>query len=105
VESMPVASVTIAKLKPDTSIDEIRNIFDENVILAIKGEKGFIGGFLLISEDKVDSIVCVLYESRADAEVIQKSGLYRKQVAKSAVFIAKIEDRKIYDVNSEITIK
>jgi len=105
VESMPVASVTVAKLKPDASIDEARKVFDENVIPAIKGEKGFIGGFLLVSEDKVDSIALVLYESRADAEAVQKSGLYRKQVAKFVAFIDKIEDRKIYDVNSEITIK
>jgi len=102
---MPVASVTVAKLKPDASIDEARKLFDENVIPAIKGEKGFMGGFLLVSEDKVDSLVLVLYESRADAEAVQKSGLYRKQVVKFTAFIDKIEDRKIYNVNSEITIK
>lgn len=102
---MPVASVTVAKLKPDAAIDEARKAFDENVIPVIKEEKGFIGAFLLVSEDKVDSIAIALWESRAEAEEVQKSGIYRKQVAKFVAFIDKIEDRKIYDVNSEITIK
>ena len=102
---MPVASVTIAKLKPDADTDEARKIFDDNVIPAIEGEKGFMGGFLLLSEDKLDSIVCVLYETRADAEAVQKSGVYRKQVVKFMEFIDKLEDRKIFDVNSNITIK
>ena len=101
---MPVGSVTVAKLKPDANIDEARKVFDDDVIPAIKGEKGFMGGFLLVSEDKLDSMVIALYETRADAEVIQKSGVYRKQVVKFTAFIDKIEDRKIYDVNSEITI-
>lgn len=79
---MPVASVTVVKLKPDASIDEARRVFDESVIPAIKEEKGFIGGFLLVSEDKVDSIALVLYESRVDTETIEKSRLYRKQEAK-----------------------
>ncbi len=102
---MPVASVTAAKLKSDASIDEARKVWDEDVIPAIKGEKGFMGGFLLVSEDKLDCIALVLYESRADAETVMKSGVYRKQVAKFVAFIDKIEDRKTFDVNSEITIK
>ncbi len=102
---MPVASVTAARLKPDASIDEARKVWDKDVIPAIKGEKGFMGGFLLVSEDKLDSIALVLYESRADAEAVMKSGVYRKQAAKFVAFIDKIEDRKTFDVNSEITIK
>ena len=35
VENMPVASVTIAKLKPDADTDEARKVFDDNVIPAI----------------------------------------------------------------------
>lgn len=101
---MPVASVTVAKLKSDANIDEARKVWDNDVIPAIKGEKGFKGGFLLVSEDKIDSIALVLYETRVDAETVQKSGVYRKQVVKFTAFIDKLEDRKIYDVNSKITI-
>ena len=102
---MPVASVTISKLKPDADIDKARKVFDEDVIPAIEGEKGFMLGFLLVSEDKLDGMVVVLYETRADAEAVQKSGVYRKQVVKFTEFIDKLEDRKIYDVNSNVTIK
>lgn len=102
---MPVASVTVAKLKPNVSIDEARKVWDENMIPAIKGEKGFMGGFLLVSEDKVDAIALVLYATRADADAVQKTGLYRKQVAKFAAFIASVQERKVYNVNSKITIK
>jgi len=102
---MPVASVTVAKLKPDVSLDEAKKVWDENMIPAIKGEKGFMGGFLLVSEDKADAIALVLYATRADADAVQKTGLYRKQVAKFAAFIASVSERKVYDVNSKITIK
>jgi len=104
VEFMTVASVTVAKLKPNVSVDEARQVWDKNMIPSIKGEKGFMGGFLLISEDKKDAIALVLYATRTDAETVQKSGLYRKQVAKFAAFIESVSERKVYDVNSEITI-
>jgi len=97
-----VASLTITKAKPDISIDEVRKVWDENVIPAIKNQKGYIGGFLLASEKRDQAISVALWESKDDAVAIQKSGLYQEQLKKFMPFIESIEDRKFYDVNSEI---
>ena len=97
-----VASLTITKAKPDISIDEVRKIYDESVAPAIKSQKGFIGGFLLISEQRDEAISVALWESKDDGEAIQKSGLYQEQLKKFVAFIESVKDRKFYDVNSEI---
>ena len=97
-----VASLTITKAKPDISIDEVRKVWDENVIPAIKSQKGFIGGFLLASEQRDEAISVALWESKDDGEAIQKSGLYQEQLKKFVAFIESVKDRKFYDVNSEI---
>ena len=97
-----VASLTITKAKPDISIDEVRKVWDENVIPAIKNQKGYIGGFLLASEKRDQAISVALWESKDDAVAIQTSGLYQEQLKKFMPFIESIEDRKFYDVNSEI---
>ena len=97
-----VGSLTITKAKPDISIDEVRKIWDENVIPAIKNQKGFIGGFLLASEQRDEAISVALWESKDEAIAIQTSGLYQEQLKKFLPFIESVEDRKFYDVNSEI---
>jgi len=99
---MAVVSMTVSKLKPDASIEEARKIWDESVIPAIKDLKGFIGGFLLVSEEQDEGITVALWETKEDAEAMQKSGLYQEQVKKFAAFIKSMESRKYYNVNSEI---
>ncbi len=97
-----VASLTITKAKPDISIDEVRKIWDENVVPSIKNQKGFIGGFLLASEQRDEAISVALWENKDEAVAIQTSGLYQEQLKKFLPFIESVEDRKFYDVNSEI---
>ena len=98
------ASLTITKAKPDISIDEVRKIWDENVTPSIKNQKGFIGSFLLASELRDEAISVALWESKEDAEAIQKSGLYQEQIKKFVAFIESVEGRKFYDINSEIVL-
>lgn len=99
---MVVVSMTTSKLKPDIDLDEARKIWDESIMPAIKDQKGFIGGFLLASEQGDEGISLALWETKEDAEAIQKSGIYQEQVRKFAVFIESIVGRKFYEVNSEI---
>ena len=101
---MAVVSMTITKLKPDISIEDARKIFDESVIPAVKGQKGFIGGWLMVSEDRDEGISLALWESKEDAENFEKGGLYQEQVKKFVAFIKSMEGRKYYDVNSEIVL-
>ena len=99
---MVVVSMTTSKLKPDIPLDEVRKIWDESIMPAVKNQKGFIGSFLLVSEQRDEGISIGIWESKEDAEAIQKSGLYQEQVKKFAAFIESIAGRKLYNVNSEI---
>ena len=99
---MVVVSMTFSKLKSDVSVEEARKIWDESVTPALKDQKGIIGSFLLVSEDQEEAISVAIWESKEDAEAIQKSGLYQEQVKKFVKFIKSMEGRKVYNVNSEI---
>lgn len=99
---MVVVSMTTIKLKPDISLDEARKLWDESVYPAVKDQKGNLGGFLLVSEQRDEGVSVGLWESKEDAEAIQKSGLYQEQIKKFAAFIESIVGRKFYNVNSEI---
>ena len=101
---MVVVSMTVTKLKPDISLEDARKIYDDSVIPAIKGEKGFIGGWLMVSEDQDEGIAVGLWESKEVALEFEKSGLYQEQVKKFAAFIKSMEGRKYYNVNSEIVL-
>jgi len=99
---MAVVSMTVSKLKPDISLEDARKIYDDSVIPALKGQKGFIGGWLMVSEDQDEGIAVAIWESKEDADAIQKSGIYQEQVKKFVAFIKSMEGRKYYNVNSEI---
>ena len=101
---MAVVSMTVTKLKDDISIEDARKIYDDSVIPAVKDQKGFIGGWLMVSEDRDEGIAVALWESKEDAVNFEKGGLYQEQVKKFVVFIKSIEGRKYYDVNSEIVL-
>ena len=58
---MAVVSMTITKLKPDISMEDARKIYDDSVIPAVKGQKGFIGGWLMVSEDQDEGIALGLW--------------------------------------------
>ena len=99
---MVVVSMTVTKLKPDISLEDARKIYDDSVIPAIKGQKGFIGGWLMVSEDSDEGIAVGLWESKEVALEFDKSDLYQEQVKKFAAFIKSMVGRKYYNVNSEI---
>jgi len=101
---MAVVSMTITKLKPDISIDDAREVYNNSVIPAVKGEKGFIGGWLMVSEDNDEGIALAVWESKEDAVAFEKGGLYQEQVKKFVTFIKSMEGRKYYNVNSEIVL-
>jgi hypothetical protein len=99
---MPMVTMTTSKLKPDIPLDEVRKLWDESVYPAIKDQKGYLGGFLLVSEQRDEGISVGIWESKEDSEAIEKSGLYQEQVKKFLVYIESIVGRKFYDVNSNI---
>ena len=99
---MEVARLTFVKLKPDVSLEETRKIWDGNVIPSAKEQKGFIGGFLLVTEQRDEAVAVTLWESKDDILAGEQSSYFQDQVKKFAAFIAAPPDTKHYDVNSEI---
>jgi len=99
---MEVARLTFVKLKPDVSLEETRKIWDGNVIPSAKEQKGFIGGFLLVTEQRDEAVAVTLWESKDDVLAGEQSSYYQDQVKKFAAFLAAPPERKHYDVNSEI---
>jgi len=99
---MVVVSMTISKLKSNISLNELRKIWDDSITPALMDQKGIIGSFLLVSEQRDEAISIGLWETKEDAEIIEKSGLYQEQIKKVLPFIESIIERKFYNVNSEI---
>ena len=99
---MAICTFTRVKLKPDASVEDARNLWDNNVIPAVRDQSGFISSFMLVSEQQDEALSIVLWDSKEEAEAIQKSGLYQEQLKKFLSFIQSVEDRKFYDINSEI---
>jgi len=99
---MVVARLTFAKVKPGTSTDKMRKIFDESVLPAAMTQKGFCGSFTLSLGE--EGIAVTLWESKADAEAGEKSGYYQEQLKKFAPMFAAPPERKLYNVISKITL-
>jgi heme-degrading monooxygenase HmoA len=99
---MVVARLTFAKLKPGTSTDKMRKIFDESVLPAAMTQKGFCGSFALSLGE--EGIVVSLWESKTDAEASVKSGFHQEQAKKFAPMFAAPPESKLYDVTSKITL-
>ena len=97
-----VASLTFTKVKPDISLEEAREIWDSKISSVTKNQKGLVSLFLLASEQRDEGISFGLWESKHDAEAIQKSGLYREQIKLFSAFIESVEGRKFYNINSEL---
>ena len=89
-----VASLTFTKVKPDVSLEEVREIWDSKISSVTKNQKGLVSLFLLASEQRDEGISFGLWESKDDAEAIQKSGLYREQVKMFSAFIESVIGRK-----------
>ena len=101
---MAFSRITFVKLKPDVSLEDTRKIFDESVFPAAKEQKGFIGGFLLVTEQRDEGAAVTLWESKDDALAAEQSTYYQDQVKKFAAFMAAPPETKHYDVNSEIVL-
>ena len=96
--------LTFVKLKPDVSLEDTRKIWDGSVIPAAKEQKGFIGCFLLVTEQRDEGVAVTLWESKDDALAGEQSSYYQDQVKKFAAFLAAPPETKHYDVNSEIVV-
>lgn len=101
---MVVARLSFVKLKPDADLDEARKIWDESLTPAAMSQKGYVGTFMLVSEDNNEGIALSLWETKQDGDAGEASGYYQEQVKKFASILAAAPDRKYYKLNSNIVL-
>jgi len=76
------ARLTFISVQPE-SIDELKRIYNEEVVRVVKSQKGNIGVWLLEPTDRADDFISLTeWRSEAEANAYESSGTYRELVNK-----------------------
>ena len=90
--------LTIGKIKPDC-VDELRKIYNEDIIPVVKEFEGMIDAMLMEPESKEDDFIsCGIWESKEHGEAYEASGTYEEMVGKVAHTFAGPPTLKTYEV-------
>ena len=91
-----IVRLTFCKFQPDR-IAEAKRIYTEEVIPAIKKQKGNMGVRLLEPADKADDYISVTeWKTQADADAYHTGGLYKTLVNRLKDFFVKQPELKVY---------
>ena len=99
---MVVARLTYAKLRPDADLDEARKVWDESIGPAAIAQKGCVGAFMTVNEEKTGGLAITLWETKEDGEAGVASGYYQEQVNRFGPFLAVAPTHEYQTVNSDI---
>jgi heme-degrading monooxygenase HmoA len=92
--------MTLFKLKPG-KMQDLRELYNKEVVSAHKGHKGIRFVHLLESlDDKDEGISLTAWDTRADLEAYEKSGDYERLVAKFRNMYAAEPILKSYEVTA-----
>jgi len=91
------ARLTKAQIKLDR-IDEFIKRYEESVVPATKGQKGFKGIYLLVNRQTGHGISFSLWESEEDVLANESNRFYQEQIAKFVNFYASPPIREGYEV-------
>jgi len=92
-----LARLTHLKFLPEHS-DQIRKIYNEEVIPVVKSQKGNNDVMLLEPVDKSDDYISLtMWNSKADADAYEASGTYNKLVDKVRSMLTKEPVLKTYN--------
>ena len=91
------ARVTSGQLHPD-KIDEATRIYRESITPALKQAKGFKTLLVLADRATGKGLVITLWETEAELQASQTSGLYQEQAAKLAQLLASMSSVETYEV-------
>jgi len=90
--------LTFCKFLPE-KINEARKIFTQEIMPAVRKQKGLLNIRLFEPVDKISAYISITeWASPADAEMYHNSGLYKKLVAKLEPFFTKQPELKTYTV-------
>lgn len=89
-----VTNVTLHKDK----IREATHLYQQSVVPAISGEKGFRNAYLLADSATGEGLSITIWDSEAEGKAYESSGLYKKQVDKLSQFFTTTPALKSYTV-------
>lgn len=94
------ARLTFIKVLPE-HLDQVRQIYNEQVIPVVRQQKGLIDVMLLEPTDKAEDFISLTrWESQADADRYEASGVYKQLVGKVLDLVAKQPVLKTYTFQS-----
>jgi heme-degrading monooxygenase HmoA len=75
---------TYFKLSPE-KVEEVKKIYHEEIVPTVREQWGNVDIFLLEPVDKEDDFIsCTMWESQADGDIYEASGVYEEAVEKIA---------------------
>ncbi len=90
--------LTYFKLQPD-KVDEMKKIYYEEIVPTVKDQRGNIDIFLLEPIETEDEFIsCTMWESEADGDIYEASGVYGEAVDKISHTIVGPVTLKSYEV-------
>jgi quinol monooxygenase YgiN len=91
------ARVVTFMVHPD-KIETLTSIHRDDVLPALKQQKGFSGSRLLVDPSSGKSMIVTLWESEAVMQANETTGWFREQLAKFNVVFASPPTRETYEV-------
>lgn len=78
-----LARVTTVKLQPDKVAESVA-LYQQEIVPIVKGQPGFQGMYLLTDAATGNGMSISFWNSEAEAQAYESSGIYRQMVAKLA---------------------
>ena len=99
-----IVRLTYCKFSPD-SIDEVRTIYNRDIVPVAKMQKGNLGIRLIEPLDRSDDFISISeWASQEDAELYESSGVYKNLVGKLTDFLAKPAVLKTYTTEDVLEV-
>ena len=95
------AQVVRVQIQPG-KVDEAIGIFENSVAPAVREQKGFKSGYLLVDREVNRGIGFTLWETEADVAALATSGFYQEQTAKFTAVFAAPPEREVYEVAIQV---
>ncbi|HUY79398.1 MAG TPA: hypothetical protein VMV29_21690 [Ktedonobacterales bacterium] len=93
------ARTTTVNIEP-TKIAEATHIYEDNIIPAIRGLKGFHAAYLMVDHATGQGVSLTIWASEDDAKAYESSGSYKEQVAKLAALFTSAPTLADYTVTA-----
>jgi heme-degrading monooxygenase HmoA len=90
--------LTYFKLQPE-KVAELKKIYYEELVPVVREQWGNVDAFLLEPIDKEDEFIsCTMWESQADGDIYEASGVYGEAVDKISHTFAEPATLKSYEI-------